>query len=187
MSTRCHIVIKKEGFDRMYVYHHCDGYPSGVGADLVDMLKDYKFNDWTPSALARYIEDTDSGYEIDTDIHGDEDYIYEINCDNMTLKCYSADYYDEEVDDNEDAIEIPGNMDFSVYNTSPEPVSTTKMSIYFDTLVRISCAILSNPSYAGLDENAVLMKALTMTLNLYNHINDMENISNLDKDNNTNQ
>lgn len=170
MSTRCHIVIKKQDSYTVYVYHHCDGYPSGVGSDLAQMLKDYKSNDWTPISLANYIENTDSSYRIDDSIHGDEDYIYEINCDLMTLKCYYADDYDEE-SENEDSIEIPGNIDFSIYNTSPQPISQTSTSVYFDTLVKTTCAILSNPSTDILNEQFILDKALSITDKLFDNLN----------------
>ena len=33
MSTRSHIEVRK-GKMKNYIYHHCDGYPSGVGMEL---------------------------------------------------------------------------------------------------------------------------------------------------------
>lgn len=38
MSTRCNIIIK-DGAERIYLYHHHDGYPMGVGTELQDYLQ----------------------------------------------------------------------------------------------------------------------------------------------------
>ena len=38
MSTRCHIFIK-QAEKEIPMYHHHDGYPDGVGAELKDILK----------------------------------------------------------------------------------------------------------------------------------------------------
>ena len=32
MSTRAHIIIK-EWDNQIHLYHHCDGYPEGIGID----------------------------------------------------------------------------------------------------------------------------------------------------------
>ena len=43
MSTRCNIIIKDRR-DKIILYHHHDGYPSGVGSDLKKYLA--TFQDW---------------------------------------------------------------------------------------------------------------------------------------------
>ena len=44
MSTRATILIREKNEPDVHIYHHCDGYPEGVGADLEDMFNggDYK-------------------------------------------------------------------------------------------------------------------------------------------------
>ena len=107
MSTRCHIIIK--GFKPM-LYRHCDGYPGkadgsdyGVLPDLIPFLSSFKR--WRgrdesyllarlaqhmgnifsrgedPEALVRYGPDYLS-LGIDLDLHGDEAYVYVIDCGN---------------------------------------------------------------------------------------------------------
>lgn len=33
MSTRATILIKEKDENDIWIYHHCDGYPKGVGSD----------------------------------------------------------------------------------------------------------------------------------------------------------
>ena len=106
MSTRAHIRIK-DGEDLFQLYHHHDGYPDGVGAMLKDFLKkQYKQGGWYGDNIAndlvkgkltyehtglydgkKYIK-SDDEYEITTCIHGDEEYVYVIDCQKKSLKCY---------------------------------------------------------------------------------------------------
>ena len=87
MSTRCHIIVKEDNRET-FIYHHCDGYPSGVGAELEELLaeceRDNNFNN-----LVDKIVDIDGGYIVDEGIHGDEDFIYTITLNNNSciLKC----------------------------------------------------------------------------------------------------
>jgi len=87
MSTRCHIIVKNNNRET-FIYHHCDGYPSGVGAELEELLseceRDNNFNN-----LVDKITDIDGGYVVDGGIHGDEDFIYTITLNNNSciLKC----------------------------------------------------------------------------------------------------
>lgn len=37
MSTRCNIIIKDRGDRRIYLYHHHDGYPEGVGSERLSV------------------------------------------------------------------------------------------------------------------------------------------------------
>ena len=106
MSTRSNIIIYKdwnsvEDFNSDNVcqlYHHYDGYPEGVGADLnayiSDILKSSNADILnSPSELANYLcsieDDTyeNEGHEIF--LHGDIEYLYVIDLSNKTLSCYA--------------------------------------------------------------------------------------------------
>lgn len=119
MSTRASIIITPENRgNRIYLYHHCDGYPLGVGTSLKKTLeKDFKYY-WFESSIAnhlvkggavsmykkskivdgdfilefdengQYIPITDNTFEISNCVHGDVDYVYVINCKFKTLRCY---------------------------------------------------------------------------------------------------
>ena len=99
MSTRCHVIIREtEETDNAiylctehYVYHHFDGYPDGVGEELKKILESYPSYDW--ETIMEKILDYSDEYEEDNGIHGDEEYIYEIEARNTCalLKCFSSD------------------------------------------------------------------------------------------------
>lgn len=99
MSTRATILIKSEKQnEEIRIYHHCDGYPEGVGNSLKEYLKEQK--DWWVYEIAnelikgkckfksfnKYV--SDQMYELTPCQHGDEEYAYLIDCDNKTLTCY---------------------------------------------------------------------------------------------------
>lgn len=88
MSTRCNIVLKS-GDMKVYLYHHMDGYPSGVGAYLKQLIKDC---DWCILDWVNYLvkNKEDDGYEFTDGIHGDIEYCYVIDADKETLKCFSV-------------------------------------------------------------------------------------------------
>ena len=92
MSTRATIKIQ-EGHVERWLYHHCDGYPEGVGEDLDQLLNTEKR--WSiESIFYRLTEDEE--YEPTKGQHGDEEYAYLIDCDMKKLKCYKVgwDEYD---------------------------------------------------------------------------------------------
>ena len=76
------------------LYHHCDGYPDGVGKDLKKYLRDVvsKWRWWMPEDIATNLVrgelDGDTGYEVAICEHSDCEYGYLIDCDNETLTCY---------------------------------------------------------------------------------------------------
>lgn len=76
------------------LYHHCDGYPEGVGKDLKKYLRDVvsKWNWWMPEDIATNLVrgelDGDTGYEVAICEHSDCQYGYVIDCDAQTLTCY---------------------------------------------------------------------------------------------------
>lgn len=102
MSTRS-VVIVKENNEETWIYHHHDGYPSGVGLDLVQRLKrlEEEFNSESiPTFLRREVEsrdivnnlikDTEDEYEFTNCIHGDIDYLYVIE--NLKVKCFHVNF-----------------------------------------------------------------------------------------------
>lgn len=102
MSTRSHIEVR-EGKEKNYIYHHCDGYPSGVGMELKDALEDNHFFDKDEQfdivKVTDMICDIDPQYEPDEGFHGDEEYYYVVDCDNRTLTCYEVPWEMEDFDE----------------------------------------------------------------------------------------
>lgn len=90
MSTRASIRIT-EGDGQILLYHHCDGYPEGVGSELKEFLKERKY--WYAERIAQGLvtmknQWNDFPYEPAICLHGDEEYVYVIDCDKKTLTCY---------------------------------------------------------------------------------------------------
>lgn len=110
MSTRATILIKEKDEKDIWVYHHCDGYPDGVGTDLKHYLNTLKYN-WYAEDIANAlikgsaVED-DNGYQLTSCQHGDEEYAYLIDCDNKTLTCYEMGWDQFEWNE-KDIVEIP--------------------------------------------------------------------------------
>lgn len=101
MSTRAHIRIIKKDMPDIMLYHHLDGYPSNIGWDLKDCLISRLKNDqweYPDQFIANpLIKNTipgifDTGYELTSSLHGDEEYIYVINCNKRELKCYKREF-----------------------------------------------------------------------------------------------
>lgn len=88
MSTRASIVISKDGFDTAYVYHHCDGYPDGVGKWLQDFLLISRGEFKTPEEMAKGLNECDYAYKIKDYVSGDEEYIYEVDMDKEIVHCF---------------------------------------------------------------------------------------------------
>lgn len=91
MSTRANIRII-DGDDQILIYHHCDGYPEGVGAELKTFLSRHK-GGWDAEDIARGLvtmkdEWNSFPYEPAICLHGDEEYVYVIDCVKNTLTCY---------------------------------------------------------------------------------------------------
>lgn len=92
MSTRAHIRII-EGEGQILLYHHSDGYPSGVGSELKEYLSKFKYG-WYAETIARGLVTMidkwkQFPYEPAICLHGDEEYVYVIDCDSKKLSCYS--------------------------------------------------------------------------------------------------
>ena len=110
MSTRAHILIIG-GSEKFYLYHHYDGYPEGVGKDLKKYLNNLKWT-WYPDDIANDLVKghIDEGYKITSCLHGDEEYLYLIDCDVPQLAGYKIDVGDNTYNDiiqDKNKIEIP--------------------------------------------------------------------------------
>ena len=109
MSTRCNIIIKDRD-SRIYLYHHHDGYPEGVGAELRAYLErnwnEAWRNYWPGSHIANELvkghilypfddEKDDDEYQVTYGLHGDIEYCYVINCQARTIRCYEITWEDD--------------------------------------------------------------------------------------------
>ena len=73
-----------------YVYHHTDGYPEGVGAELREYLRKWceSRDEFTAEDFCTYMENDDPSYEFENiGIHGDEDYLYTVDFDKGEYQC----------------------------------------------------------------------------------------------------
>ena len=93
MSTRCRVLIctdanSAENMDCLYLYHHCDGYPSGVGSELSEILSQCPLL-WNPEKVQKFINEYDDDYRItEKGISWDDEYYYIIDCEKRTLSGY---------------------------------------------------------------------------------------------------
>lgn len=95
MSTRCQIKVIANGKELM-LYHHCDGYPEGVGMCLLKLMERYKdgkqYRSDADDLLNLMI--TKGDFEITFANHGDIEFLYEMNFDKKTVTCHSVDNWD---------------------------------------------------------------------------------------------
>lgn len=96
MATRANVIIKKTGEETVILYHHYDGYPKGVGQDLVRYLSYLPQYLLGTRALGAYIHAHDSAYEEHEREAGDAEYRYVVDLEKMTLTCEHL--YDGSVD-----------------------------------------------------------------------------------------
>ena len=97
MSTRATVKIMDEQ-DTFWLYHHCDGYPEGVGKTLYDYVQKnthnaFKMAENVATDLVKLPEDKYGNFEITGGQHGDVEYTYEITVtnegfDHLSLKCF---------------------------------------------------------------------------------------------------
>ena len=64
----------------------------------------------------------------------------------MTLKCYNADYYDDQGNCHGGEIAIPGNIDFSASKNADILANKKYPKTYFDTFTKIVCAMIIHPN-----------------------------------------
>lgn len=93
MATRAHIIVK-DSTDTCYVYHHYDGYPEGVGAELETFIKKIYSGNGTARSFCEELEGWDSSYEFENiGPHGDEDYIYTVQLSSIGVILECKDTY----------------------------------------------------------------------------------------------
>lgn len=105
MSTRANITIDtkrmtpKGDSNRVWLYHHWDGYPSWLGVELGNFLKENgnPANIWEGDNIRlanKLIKRTDDdGYELTCGQHGDIEFLYQIDTDAKTIKVLAVDFW----------------------------------------------------------------------------------------------
>lgn len=94
MATRANIILDSNHYNRIWLYHHWDGYPSGLGINLMEFLEKNGnvVNDYCRDSihLANLLikDEKDDGYELTNDQHGDIDYLYKIDTSDRTIRAY---------------------------------------------------------------------------------------------------
>lgn len=99
MSTRCNVVVKN-GSKQTILYHHFDGYPEGVGKNLVEFMADKhsgEIND--VDEFVKELKAFDNIYEDTLGLHWDIEYLYVIWLDAESVVCYSVNFWDTVSDD----------------------------------------------------------------------------------------
>lgn len=95
MSTRAQISFNSGGQRSALIYRHSDGYPEGLGQDLLTFFKevagqtsDTRFTDPEYLAAKWVVFDSTSGGTLNflgvgicVDLHDDIDYLYNVDCD----------------------------------------------------------------------------------------------------------
>lgn len=114
MSTRCMIIIE-DGYNKILLYRHCDGYPEGAGKDLKRFFTEKRFgydthlHDAEQIAHALILWHARNGVRVEPacEIHGDIDYIYVVHLPSqeyiehkkrdlrVTIKVYGSDLTQE--------------------------------------------------------------------------------------------
>lgn len=90
MSTRSVVRIKRGSVGSVDIYHHCDGYPDGVGFALLDTIerwfagKPEQYELDSEQLVNRLVKNQDKvldddGYEVTLAKHCDLEYFYEID------------------------------------------------------------------------------------------------------------
>ena len=102
MSTRATIKVIGKDKNPVWIYHHTDGYPEGVGVELKERLS--KEGSSYFYTIVNDILRIDIYYEITSGQHGDENYGYLVDTDNRILKCYSIGW--DEYDWKEEKVEF---------------------------------------------------------------------------------
>lgn len=91
MSTRCQIKITYLR-QEILLYHHYDGYPKGVGRNLIKRRN--QLNTWDGNIIVNnLVKDIKDAYEISYQVHTDIDYWYEIDCNRKTIRCWKVKGY----------------------------------------------------------------------------------------------
>ena len=105
MSTRCLVKIVEQDKE-IQLYHHHDGYISGVGYDLIKrFLNEETLKLEIPNDIYivanKLIKDLEDEYNVTVYKHSDIEYLYVIDCDNNTITGYDVNNWGEEMVTNE--------------------------------------------------------------------------------------
>jgi hypothetical protein len=95
MSTRSIIrIIDRNGTNDLF--HHYDGYPSGVGAELMYYIYPLiqRYNHYRWKDLFTILNKADDDYRIATGVHPDIEFMYIINLKTKKIQCLDG-YYKE--------------------------------------------------------------------------------------------
>lgn len=87
MATRSNIIIEDDLGNKKILYHHFDGYPKGVGAELQMYLRHLTDDIDAPEKLADFICLQSKEYIPINSINTDIDYLYTIDTSTQTLHC----------------------------------------------------------------------------------------------------
>lgn len=111
MSTRANILILETG-NKVWLYHHWDGYPAYLGAVMGEFLRDrIAGHYWDASGVANVLikghldgdeSVQDDGFELTDNRHGDIEYLYIIDMNEKTMRviatrAFGSDSQDEEI------------------------------------------------------------------------------------------
>ena len=94
MSTRANILLLETG-NKLWLYHHFDGYPHYLGNRLMKIMEQHKEHKWLNiyDLANEMIKDTeDNGFEITENRHGDIEYLYIINVEEQKITCVETDF-----------------------------------------------------------------------------------------------
>jgi len=169
MSTRCHVILEKKDCETEFVYHHFDGYPEGVGEELVGLLKKYNKQHWEPVAIANWLEKQDDLYEPDDGIHGDEEYVYVIDCDKHTLQCFEyCNGIGAECKINGNVFDGTNSVDAGDDETNEDPIfDTIDFDTYWESYMKIVSAMIASNEY---DLDDIPAKAKAMVSSCFNEL-----------------
>ena len=94
MSSRCNVKVVFDEENSKLFYHHYDGYPDGVGAELVELVSSELAEHTSKSEFRDFCDILveDYGYEEVNHESGDIDWYYEVTVSDCKVHCYKCDW-----------------------------------------------------------------------------------------------
>jgi hypothetical protein len=89
MSTRCEVTVIGR-YGKVKLYHHHDGYPEGVGFDLIERMSKYVSEIDFDRFVNDLVKDPNDEYEITQYNHADREYEYFVDLKKKQIQCYSV-------------------------------------------------------------------------------------------------